>query len=139
MGEYYSPVPGFWEERGVADDDDGLRGLLEGEYKTKPARAIKGTGHVVNTLETALWGFATTDTFEDGALATVNRGNVREFGGGGSGVDVSSVGVLRYFSFQSFWFFFSHPRMPTRPRLSTGKLPARFTDTTRFPPPGSKS
>ncbi len=36
---------------------------------------MRGTGFVVQSLEAALWAFATTDDFETGALAAVNLGD----------------------------------------------------------------
>jgi ADP-ribosyl-[dinitrogen reductase] hydrolase len=36
---------------------------------------IRGSGHVVRSLEAALWAFARSDDFETGALAAANLGD----------------------------------------------------------------
>jgi ADP-ribosyl-[dinitrogen reductase] hydrolase len=38
-------------------------------------RQIKGTGHVVRSLEAALWAFYHGSTFKDGCLLSVNPGD----------------------------------------------------------------
>ena len=49
LGPRYTPVPGLWDGAPLADR--------------------------IDALEAALWAFATTDTFADGALAAVNLGD----------------------------------------------------------------
>lgn len=52
-----------------------VRAVVEGSYKTKNPPDIVGGGYVVQALEAALWSFASTDTFEEGALKIANLGN----------------------------------------------------------------
>lgn len=49
--------------------------VANGSFKHKQPPEIVGAGHVVRTLEAALWAFHTTGTFRDGALAAVNLGD----------------------------------------------------------------
>ena len=49
--------------------------VANGSFKRKQPPEIAGRGHVVRTLEAALWAFHTTETFGDGALAAVNLGD----------------------------------------------------------------
>jgi ADP-ribosyl-[dinitrogen reductase] hydrolase len=52
-----------------------IRPLAQGDYRQKPIEEIRGTGHVVKSLEAALWCFLRTDTFRDAILAAVNLGD----------------------------------------------------------------
>jgi ADP-ribosylglycohydrolase len=45
-----------------------------GSFQRRNPPQIRGTGHVVRTLEAALWAFHRTDNFRDGALMVVNLG-----------------------------------------------------------------
>ena len=49
--------------------------IIEGEYFEKNTDEIKSTGYVVDTLESALWSFITTDNFETALLKAVNLGD----------------------------------------------------------------
>lgn len=68
----YAVVPGLW-------DDDPLTSTIDevaaGSSREKEPPAIRGTGHVVRTLEAALWAFAATADFRSGALRVVNLGD----------------------------------------------------------------
>lgn len=44
------------------------------DWKTKLPEDITSSGWVIDTLECALWAFFKFDTWKDGALAVVNRG-----------------------------------------------------------------
>jgi ADP-ribosylglycohydrolase len=68
----YTPVPGLWDAAPLADRIDVV---AAGGFRQKTPPAIRGSGYVVDALEAALWAFATTDTFADGALAAVNLGD----------------------------------------------------------------
>lgn len=48
--------------------------LATGYYKTKERKVLSSTGYVIDTLECALWAFANSDTFEEGAILAVNLG-----------------------------------------------------------------
>jgi ADP-ribosyl-[dinitrogen reductase] hydrolase len=49
--------------------------VAEGSYKNLNPPQIIGTGYVVKALESALWAFYNSDSFEEGALLAVNLGN----------------------------------------------------------------
>lgn len=72
LGRMYSPVPQFWWREHM---DPAVAVVASGSFHMKAPPAIRGTGYVVNSLEAALWAFATTDDFESGALAAVNLGD----------------------------------------------------------------
>ncbi len=55
--------------------DTAILEVINGSYKTKKPPQIYGSGHVVRTLEAALWAFYHTDNFEKGALKVVNLGD----------------------------------------------------------------
>ncbi|RRR70686.1 MAG: ADP-ribosylglycohydrolase family protein [Candidatus Viridilinea halotolerans] len=48
--------------------------VAQGTYLHKQPPAIKGTGFVVEALEAALWAFAASESFVDGAILAVNLG-----------------------------------------------------------------
>lgn len=49
--------------------------VVSGSFRTKPPMKIKGSGHVVASLEAALWAFDTSETFEESVLKAVNLGD----------------------------------------------------------------
>ena len=49
--------------------------LATGDYLHKPVHEIKGSGYCVESLEAALWCFATTPSFESAVLAAANLGD----------------------------------------------------------------
>ena len=57
------------------DWTDGLRSIALGQYQRKTVEQIKGSGYVVQSLEAALWCFATTGTFAECVLAAANLGD----------------------------------------------------------------
>src|SRR5262249_31966945 len=48
--------------------------IAEGRYRRRHRGEICSSGYVLHSLEAALWAFASTDTFRDGALLAVNLG-----------------------------------------------------------------
>jgi ADP-ribosylglycohydrolase len=46
--------------------------IIAHEFLDKERKQIRSDGWVVSTLEAALWAFARTDTFQDGAILAVN-------------------------------------------------------------------
>lgn len=60
--------------------NDRLCKMLEGNWED---RQVRGSGHVLATLEAALWAFHTTDSFEECVLKAVNLGD-----------DADSVGAV---------------------------------------------
>jgi ADP-ribosyl-[dinitrogen reductase] hydrolase len=51
-----------------------VKAIANGEYRDKAESEIQGTGHVVKSLEAALWCFWLTDTFESAILKAANLG-----------------------------------------------------------------
>jgi ADP-ribosyl-[dinitrogen reductase] hydrolase len=49
--------------------------IARGDYRTKSASEIHGTGYVVQSLEAALWCFLHTETFEAAILKAANLGD----------------------------------------------------------------
>jgi ADP-ribosyl-[dinitrogen reductase] hydrolase len=49
--------------------------IAAGSFKEKNPPAIAGTGHVVKSLEAALWAFYRSNTFKKGALLAANLGD----------------------------------------------------------------
>ncbi len=52
-----------------------IAAVVAGSYRTKPANRIKGSGHVVASLEAALWAFDSSGSFEEAVLKAVNLGD----------------------------------------------------------------
>lgn len=52
-----------------------LAAVLNGSYHHKQPPEIKGSGYVVESLEAALWAFAHSSSYKEGALLAVNLGN----------------------------------------------------------------
>jgi ADP-ribosylglycohydrolase len=48
--------------------------VARGSFARKQPPEIRGTGYAVQTLEAALWAFATSSSFKEGALKAVNLG-----------------------------------------------------------------
>lgn len=48
--------------------------IIDGSYRRYEPPFINGKGHVLRTLEAALWAFYKTDNFRDGCLKVVNLG-----------------------------------------------------------------
>lgn len=52
-----------------------IAALREGSYRDKRSAGIRGSGYVVESLEAALWAFAQSSDFREGALLAVNLGD----------------------------------------------------------------
>ena len=52
-----------------------VQGIATGAYLKKDRDQVRGTGYSVQSLEAALWCFATTDSFEAAVLAAANLGD----------------------------------------------------------------
>jgi ADP-ribosyl-[dinitrogen reductase] hydrolase len=52
-----------------------IRGVGYGAYADRPPEEIRGSGHVVESLEASLWCFHKTDSFRDAVLLAVNLGH----------------------------------------------------------------
>ena len=72
LSPMWTPVPGLWERQPLHPD---IAAIATGSFHKKSPPDIRGgRGWVVDTLEAALWAFASNDDFERGALAAVNLG-----------------------------------------------------------------
>ena len=72
LAPLYSPLADGWHTDPLAPE---VAAVAAGSFKVKAPPQIRGSGYVVDSLEAALWAFATTDTFAAGALAAVNLGD----------------------------------------------------------------
>ena len=68
----FSPVPRLWEREPL---HPAIAEVAAGSFRSKRPPAIRGSGYVVESLEAALWAFASTSDFRSGALAAVNLGD----------------------------------------------------------------
>lgn len=71
LAPLYCPVSALWKESALAPR---IRDIALGSFKSREPPTIRGSGYVVHTLETALWAFYKTDTFEAGLLRAVSLG-----------------------------------------------------------------
>jgi ADP-ribosylglycohydrolase len=67
----FAPAGVRWADAPLSPRIDAIAG---GSFRSKAPYDLMTTGYVVHTLEAALWGFFTTGSFRDGALAVVNLG-----------------------------------------------------------------
>ena len=68
----FSPVDGCWAAYAM---DPLIDEVAAGSFKRREPPEIVGSGWVVRSLEAALYAFASTSSFEEGALRAVNLGN----------------------------------------------------------------
>ncbi|MDZ7841668.1 MAG: ADP-ribosylglycohydrolase family protein [Gammaproteobacteria bacterium] len=68
----YHPVAGQWPEGALAPK---IEAIAAGSFLHRSPPDIRGTGYVVQSLEAALWAFASTDDFRAAVLAAVNLGD----------------------------------------------------------------
>ncbi len=52
-----------------------IKSIQRGDYREKTETEVRGTGYVVESLEAAMWCFATTDSFRDAILRATNLGD----------------------------------------------------------------
>jgi ADP-ribosylglycohydrolase len=72
LAPHYTPVAGLWERSPL---HPAVAAVAAGSFRQKAPPEIRGgRGYVIDTLEAALWAFASTEDFESGALAAVNLG-----------------------------------------------------------------
>lgn len=67
----YSPAPGLWEQQPLYPPVDTI---AAGSFRRSPPE-IRGTGYVADSLEAALWAFASSENFRDGCLLASNLGD----------------------------------------------------------------
>ena len=68
----FTPVVGLWDREPLAPK---IQAVAAGSYLRREPPDIRGTGYVVQSLEAALWAFAKSTSFEEGALLAVNLGD----------------------------------------------------------------
>jgi ADP-ribosyl-[dinitrogen reductase] hydrolase len=56
----------------ISEYDPMLAPVLEGAYREKTRDEIHSDSWVIHTIETVLWAFSTTETFEEGLVRIVN-------------------------------------------------------------------
>jgi ADP-ribosyl-[dinitrogen reductase] hydrolase len=69
---HFAPAPGLWNGQPLVP---AIAEIADGSFRDREPPEIAGTGYVVRSLEAALWAFARSTTFEDGALLAVNLGD----------------------------------------------------------------
>ncbi len=62
----------LWQNRSL---DPQVEQVARGSYQQKKPPEIKGTIHIVEVMEAALWSFSQTSSFSEGVLLAVNLGN----------------------------------------------------------------
>jgi ADP-ribosylglycohydrolase len=67
----FSPVPGLWTACPLAP---AIARVANGSFLQERPPVIRGDGYVTRSLEAALWAFAQSTCYEDGALLAVNLG-----------------------------------------------------------------
>src|SRR6266536_3042132 len=71
LGGVFEPVQDLWQHEPLAP---AIIEVAAGSFRRRNPPAIRGTGHVVRSLEAALWAFHHGRSFRDGALLAVNLG-----------------------------------------------------------------
>lgn len=72
LSPMFSPVKQYWDESPLVKE---ISDVANGSFRMKQPPEIRGGGYVKDSLEAALWAFASTDNFHDGCLAAVNLGD----------------------------------------------------------------
>jgi len=67
----FSPIDGLWTAYPLAP---AIARVANGSFLQEEPPVIRGDGYVTRCLEAALWAFAKSTCFEDGALLAVNLG-----------------------------------------------------------------
>ena len=75
LSDNYTPVPKFWRYHPLPYE---VANITNGSFKDKTSEDINPSGYVIHTLESALWAFYNSDTFEDGLLLATNLGGDRD-------------------------------------------------------------
>lgn len=72
LSPLYAPVAGAWEAEPLCVE---VAEVASGSFLRKEPPEIRGSGYVVASLEAALWAFAKSESFGEGALLAVNLGD----------------------------------------------------------------
>jgi ADP-ribosyl-[dinitrogen reductase] hydrolase len=68
----FTPVAALWAQQPLASK---IEAIARGSFLRKEPPDIQGSGYVVHSMEAALWAFARSTSFRDGALLAVNLGD----------------------------------------------------------------
>ena len=68
----FTPAPGLWDGEPLAPK---IEDVARGSFLRNGPPDIRGTGYVVRSMEAALWAFARSTSFRQGALLAVNLGD----------------------------------------------------------------
>jgi ADP-ribosyl-[dinitrogen reductase] hydrolase len=68
----YAPVSGYWQRLPLVPE---IAAISEGSFRTKERSHIRGSGYAAESLEAAIWAFASSDDFRTGCLLAVNLGD----------------------------------------------------------------
>ena len=69
---FFDPAENTWTDVPLTD---AMADIVQGSFMKKERDEIHPSAHAVLCLEAALWAFARTDSFADGALLVVNMGD----------------------------------------------------------------
>lgn len=69
---HFSPIPGLWPRKALTPEVDEV---ALGSFIHRRPPQIAGSGYIVRSMEAALWAFAHSESFEEGALKAVNLGD----------------------------------------------------------------
>jgi ADP-ribosylglycohydrolase len=72
LAEPFEPVGDIWRERPLSPK---IAAVAAGSFKHRMPPDIRGTGYVVDSLESALWAFHRSRSFREGARLAVNLGD----------------------------------------------------------------
>jgi ADP-ribosyl-[dinitrogen reductase] hydrolase len=72
LADRFTPIAGYWSRKGLCPEIDEV---ASGSFKRREPPEIRGSGHVVRSLEAALWAFWKSDSFAEGCLLAVNLGD----------------------------------------------------------------
>jgi ADP-ribosyl-[dinitrogen reductase] hydrolase len=72
LSDHFEPAEGLWAGNQLAPN---IAEVASGSFKRREPPEIKGSGYVVRSLEAALWAFAGSNDFREGALLAVNLGD----------------------------------------------------------------
>ncbi len=68
----FAPAGWDWSSEPLAPE---IKEIAQGSFRHRAPPEIRGTGHVVRSLEAALWAFYRSDGFREGCLLAVNLGD----------------------------------------------------------------
>ncbi len=72
LSKLYAPIDDYWI---INDLHPEITEIANGSFKEKKPPEIKGTGYISNSLESALWAFYNSNSYEEGIFLAVNLGN----------------------------------------------------------------